>query len=432
MTPHESPVSADLVKGWCPGALRPMESGDGLLVRLRVTGGILTFEKARAIAQASLKYGSGLLDLSARGNLQIRGVTPTKWPELIHDLTAYGLIDQDAEAESVRNVIASPLAGLDPAAIIDVRPLTVALENTLIVDGKLHALPPKFGFSIDDGGSLGLNGFHADINLEAVIHEGQPKIGLRLGSANVLAIVERDDSISASTQLARFFISQTSSESSHPLKRMNDLLLKRDAGEILTALGFGPIVNSPKRPTTPPPLGLMPLGDKTVLGVAAPFGRWHANDILLLASSTKHASYAELRLTPWRAILIPFDKPEAAQTQMDLLSPRFILHANDPRLAVAACSGMPACRNATTETHDDALSFASLFASDPWSGIRLHVSGCEKGCAKPSPTHAVLIAKNGKYNLVTQGKSSDHPTLIGLDQQAANRALIDLKNGGRI
>jgi precorrin-3B synthase len=48
-----------LVKGWCPGALRPMESGDGLLVRLRITGGIISAAKARIIAEAAMQHGNG-------------------------------------------------------------------------------------------------------------------------------------------------------------------------------------------------------------------------------------------------------------------------------------------------------------------------------------------------------------------------------------
>jgi precorrin-3B synthase len=36
-----------LVKGWCPGALRPMLSGDGLVVRVRAYGGGLTQDQAR-------------------------------------------------------------------------------------------------------------------------------------------------------------------------------------------------------------------------------------------------------------------------------------------------------------------------------------------------------------------------------------------------
>ena len=44
------------IRGWCPGALRPMQSGDGLIVRLRLTGGILPMALAADIARC-LKPG---------------------------------------------------------------------------------------------------------------------------------------------------------------------------------------------------------------------------------------------------------------------------------------------------------------------------------------------------------------------------------------
>ncbi|MEQ1672674.1 MAG: precorrin-3B synthase, partial [Hyphomicrobium sp.] len=41
------------IKGWCPGALRPMMSGDGLVVRVRPRAGRLTMAQALGIAQAA-------------------------------------------------------------------------------------------------------------------------------------------------------------------------------------------------------------------------------------------------------------------------------------------------------------------------------------------------------------------------------------------
>src|SRR5205823_4703406 len=60
-------------RGYCPGALRPMLSGDGLLVRLRLSCNEATPELARAIADWAARFGNGALDLSARSNLQMRG-----------------------------------------------------------------------------------------------------------------------------------------------------------------------------------------------------------------------------------------------------------------------------------------------------------------------------------------------------------------------
>jgi len=78
---------APLRKGWCPGARRPMPVKDGLLVRLRISGGIVAGAIMRGIAQAGRDHGNGLFDLSARGNLQIRGVRESALPALIEHST---------------------------------------------------------------------------------------------------------------------------------------------------------------------------------------------------------------------------------------------------------------------------------------------------------------------------------------------------------
>ena len=74
------------VKGWCPGALRPMLSGDGLVVRVRPHGGRLSRVQAAGIAALAAQHGNGLLDLTSRANLQIRGVEQSSHPALIESL----------------------------------------------------------------------------------------------------------------------------------------------------------------------------------------------------------------------------------------------------------------------------------------------------------------------------------------------------------
>ena len=148
-----------MIRGWCPGALRPMPSGDGLIVRLRVTGGILGARLAMDIARWSRRWGNGQIDLSNRGNLQLRGLSAENLGALQDAVADAGLLDKDPAAEAVRNVIASPLAGIDPTAVLDIRPVVARLEERLAGDRALHALPGKFGFAVEsidllaDGGA---------------------------------------------------------------------------------------------------------------------------------------------------------------------------------------------------------------------------------------------------------------------------------------
>ena len=92
-----STAGADaIVKGWCPGALRPMESGDGLIVRLRITGGIVDVALAKRIAVWSRHWGNGQIDLSSRSNLQLRGLSAQHLPDLHDALAECDLLDLSA------------------------------------------------------------------------------------------------------------------------------------------------------------------------------------------------------------------------------------------------------------------------------------------------------------------------------------------------
>ena len=84
-----------VVQGWCPGALRPMLSGDGLVVRVRPRMARLSPAQVRGLAEAALRHGNGVIDLTARANLQLRGVRPEAHLALLDDLSELGLLDAD-------------------------------------------------------------------------------------------------------------------------------------------------------------------------------------------------------------------------------------------------------------------------------------------------------------------------------------------------
>ena len=69
-------MSAPAIRGWCPGAHRPMASGDGLVVRVRPPLGEVTPDQARGLADLAERFGNRAVELTNRANLQIRGVAP--------------------------------------------------------------------------------------------------------------------------------------------------------------------------------------------------------------------------------------------------------------------------------------------------------------------------------------------------------------------
>ena len=289
-------------KGWCPGALRPMLSGDGYLVRLRISGGVVSASAARAIADCAQRYGNGLLDLSARANLQLRGVQEASLPALVEALQAHGLIDDSAEAEAVRNVLASPLAGLAPDAAFDIRPYVRALERRLASDEALHDLPSKFSFIVDDGGGLSLSGVGADIRFLALHEDGAPRFLVSLAGGDEAAVIEAADLPDVAARIALAFMEQAR-QCEPPPRRMGALVAHLGAALVWRAAGLTPTPHTPRIATPPQPLGHHALGDSGYLGLGLAFGRMRACDLAWLAAMAQAHGAGELRLTPWRAVL---------------------------------------------------------------------------------------------------------------------------------
>ncbi len=412
-------------KGWCPGALRPMESGDGLIVRLRIMGGALPPALARALAQCADNYGNGLIDLSARANLQLRGVTQATLPELQARLDALGLLDTDPDAEAVRNILVSPLAGLDPSALLDISPQIHALDERLCSDHGFHLLPGKFLFLIDDGGRLPLAPEAADIAFMARPGNAGPFFAIHLAGA-LAGRCAIDEMPEIAARLAYAFL-QLRGEGETTM-RMADLIRRIGVEMIARAASLGEtsLPDMPKgignaQRHEPRRLGLIPLGRFFALGLGIAFGRLNAKVLHMLADEAEAAGGA-LRLSPWRAIFLVAERfdPEVA---VRMRGAGFILDEDTPIRAVAACPGQPACFHGASSSQADAAHLAPLARGLAGSGIALHVSACAKGCAHPRPAPVTLIGRESAYDLVLDGRAGDAPLLRGLDLPAIETLL---------
>lgn len=367
-------TEAPEIKGWCPGALRPMQSGDGLIVRIRPPGGTLTPIQAEAIAQAAARHGNGIIDLSARANLQLRGVTEASHSPLINDLRAHGLIDPDIETESLRNLIVTPFRTPETDALA--KELTATLA-------RMPRLPGKFGFALDSGRRPVLSGASADIRVERA---ADGRLILRPDGHPLGKPVT--DLAQDALAMANWFIAH------------GGVTNGRGRMAALTAKGIVPdgCDTAPAKPLAQPAPGLQPDGAL----VALAFGQMRAETLSALAALGHH-----LRPTPWRMLFIAGAKAMPA-------IPGLITDLADPLLRVTACTGAPGCPQALGDTR----ALARTLAPHLPEGRHLHVSGCAKGCAHPGPSDLTLVATGqgfGQgYDLVLNGTANDTPQRRGL------------------
>lgn len=372
-------MSAAQVKGWCPGALRPMQSGDGLVVRVRPFGGRLDAAQIAGLADLAGRYGNGLIDVTSRANLQIRGVSDASHLPLIDGLAQLALLDPDPATESRRNILVTPFWNHAD----ETQALAAELEEAL-ADSALE-LPTKFGFAIDDGRSRVLAADSADVRIE---RDRDGRLLVRADGCRLGRSVGRGEAVSTALALADWFI--RSGGVSGGRGRMAAHVA---AGTALPARLSGDAEPAPVMPALRP--GHYPQG--AMVGVA--FGQM-LHTTLGEFAGCGHA----LRMTPWRMVL---SEGKRAMPSANGL----ITEPHDPSLRVVACSGAPRCREAHADTRGLAAALAPRIAPD----TRLHVSGCTKGCARSGASEVTLVATSAGFDLVRGGSARDEPVLRGLN-----------------
>lgn len=359
------------VKGWCPGAYRPMMSGDGLVVRVRPRLARLDRVQALGLCAAATRHGAGLIDLTNRANLQIRGVTEATWPALIDDLGALGLLDTDPATEARRNIVVAPLW----AAGDDTRRLAQELLARL---DEMPALPAKMGFAVDTGNAPVLGAVSADFRFE---RGGSRRVILRAEGHDKGVPLAPGTEVAALIRLAAWFVAS----GGVPAGRMT----RHRAA--LPDWAQGTEAPAPPRAALRP--GPHPLGP--VRGLA--FGQIRAGD---LAQAISRSGAEALRLTPWRMLILVGG---AAGEYPGLLA-----QADAPELRIDACPGAPFCPQASVETRDLARALATRVAGT------LHVSGCAKGCARQAPASVMVTGNAGRYDLAFDARAGDSPLHSGL------------------
>jgi len=397
-----------------------METGDGLLARVRGSGGRLALGQAAAIADAALACGNGAIGLSSRANLQVRGVSERTLPDLQARLAAVDLIDADPEVERLRNIVASPLSDVDPAAALNLADSVAALEKRLADDVSLRPLPAKFNFVLDAGGRLPLADVDADVRFEAERGaDGAVFAAYLAGEDAIPAMCPCGEVGEAGARLARAFLALAGT-GERGARRMRALIGRHGAKTVFAAAGLE--TRSRLRSQHHAPLhhvlGGHVFGSAIVVGFAAAFGIIDAGRFKALIERATELGASGLRLTPWRAFfIVGLDPRRAASIVAAGARLGFVADASDPRLRIAVCPGAPACMHGLKPLRYDAERFATQLPEG--EGIALHVSGCAKGCARPYPTAATLTATECGYDLVVNGKADDPPARRGLSNAEA-------------
>ncbi len=368
----------------CPGALAVHHAADGAVARLRLPGGMITAGQLEALAEVAERSGAGTLELTGRGNVQIRGVTDTA--AVAAAAAAIGLLPS-ATHERVRNIVASPLSGR-AGGRADVRPWVHDLDRAIQADPALAGLPGRFLFSLDDG-SADVSGLAAD----AGVHVMPDGVALLLAGRDTGVRLDAAESVPTLVAVARRFVADRGNA-----WRVAELA---DPGVLLGQTE--PVAPAGGRfPPARPPVGWIeqdaegpaegPPRGRVTLGAVVPLGVLSARQARFVA-----AVGAPVVVTPWRSLLMCDLDPGVADTSLRVLAPLGLVFDETSRwLDVTSCVGSPGCARSRADVRAEATRQAESGAGPGAVHFAaVHYVGCERACGRPAGAEVMVAGDDG-------------------------------------
>src|ERR1700760_79746 len=117
------------------------------MVRIKLPFGKITFKQLLRIADVSDEYASRNLHLTTRQDIQIHYVSLDRTPQLWAELERDDITLREACGNTVRNVTASPAAGIDPKEPFDVSPYAHAVFEFFLRNPVCQEMGRKFKIS---------------------------------------------------------------------------------------------------------------------------------------------------------------------------------------------------------------------------------------------------------------------------------------------
>lgn len=363
----------------CPGSLALHEAQDGWLARVRIPGGRVESDQLRALASAAA-LGSGLVEVTSRANLQLRGLTPSAAPELAAIMSGARLLPSPPH-DRVRNVIASPVGGRHPDSRGATDGLVSAIDRALCADPGLTELPGRFLFAVDDGSGLALDHV-ADVAL--VARDGQSYALAIAGQLTADWVPAGRVAASAVATAAAFL--EERSERNQRAWRIGEL--DRGAEAIASRMGTK-LTGTLQRNRSLMPGRLEQRDGRAAITALCPLGRLDGQDLAVLAELAPEVRFGTRRTMT----VIDIDPSAATDVEQALTALSLVLEPGSGWVGLTACAGLGRCPNARLDVRAAAAARTQIRRA---GAPAEHWAACERRCGeRPGEPIAVTAMPDG-------------------------------------
>jgi len=398
----------------CPGLFYGTSAQDGFLIRLRTPGGLINLSQGEAITQLFEELDLNTIQVTNRANFQIRGLKKAPSTEVFQTLSKLGLAGKNPRLDHLRNVMSSPTVGIDSQELINTHPFVFAILNYIENNPHLIQLSPKFSIGIDGGGQVSIGTRsnvmaehrYNEIQFSAVNYHDQIFFHLALGGDKKLwdteILIDPKDCISVLDALITVYLDYVISNPREKKLRLKHLLqdwgltkyLKQVQDYLTFPLTQAKITLSPTLPYGHLGIHSQKQEGLSYIGLSLILGHLTVNQWRGLVNLSHRFGNEEIRLTPWQSLLLPNIPTTKVKEIIPLLEDLGLSpFVNQPQGAIVSCAGKPFCGSAITQTQLHAKILIQYLQERIKLDypVNIHLTGCPKSCAQPSPAEITLL-----------------------------------------
>ena len=417
---------------------------EAYMLRARIPGCALSSAQLHGMAEVAQDWGGGYLDVTTRGNLQIREIQPENTVNVLNKIIDIGLTSKGSGADNVRNITATPTTGFDKDELIDVMPYAKAMHHAILNNRDLYGMPRKFNISYDSGGAISVCADTNDIAFYAVTlkekaEDLDPGVYFRVQLCGITGhkqfasdcglLVTPGESTALASAMLRVFIEngdRTNRKKARLKYLIDDWGTPKFLDEVQKKLAFPlrfiaeDLCEKPKAKVKHGHVGTYKQADgKNYIGIVIPVGRMTCETAHTIADIAQEFGTGDIRLTAWQNLLIPHIPDEKlADAQAAIKAAGLAYASTTVSGGLIACTGNTGCKFAAANTKGQAVILAEYLETkvELDQPINIHLTGCHHSCAQHyigdiglmgSPVKLESGEKVEGYNIVLGGGVDD-------------------------
>jgi ferredoxin-nitrite reductase len=404
------PDKADTFRFRYHGLFYVAPAQNAFMLRCRIPAGELSSFQMRGLADIAEEWGGGYADVTTRANIQIREIAPRNMVKCILKLQEIGLTARGSGVDNIRNITATPTAGIDKDEFIDTRPFAKAVHHYILNNRDMYDLPRKFNIAFEGGGGISAVADTNDIGFMAVrVGEGkgvEPGVYYRVELAGITGhqqfatdsgiLVKPNEAVAVAAAIVRVFV-ENGDRTNRKRARLKYLIDKwgipKYIEEVEKKLTF-PLVRFPLEqceqrnvPFAHGHIGVFKQAQRGLnyIGAVITVGRMKPKQMRRLADVAQNYGSGELRLTVWQNLLIPNIPDAYVETvKKNLVKMGFHYQSTAISGGLVACTGNTGCQWASTNTKGQAVLLARHLEKKVQLDrpINIHLTGCPNSCAQ--------------------------------------------------